>query len=76
MMILTALAVALAPILEKAREQDNRSLCQSNLRQCAIAMKLYWNDWDASLPSSKVVNGAGVKNGVCMNVALRTAIRL
>lgn len=42
--IIAILAALLLPALSKAREQANRTVCKSNLRQFGVAITLYAND--------------------------------
>lgn len=50
--IIAILAAILFPVFARAREAARKSTCQNNLKECAIALQLYWNDYDATLPSS------------------------
>lgn len=50
--IIAILAAILFPVFARAREAARKSTCQSNLKECAIAIQLYWTDYDATLPSS------------------------
>ena len=50
--IIAILAAILFPVFARAREQARKSTCQSNLKQCVIALHLYWGAYDATLPSS------------------------
>ena len=52
--IIAILAAILFPVFARAREAARKSTCQSNLKECAIALQLYWNDYDAMLPSSAI----------------------
>jgi len=51
--IIAILAAILFPVFARAREAARKSNCQSNMKECAIALQTYWNDYDATLPSSK-----------------------
>ena len=42
--IIAILAAILLPVMGRAREQARRTTCQSNLRQIAVAIKLYKQD--------------------------------
>lgn len=58
--IIAILAAILFPVFARAREAARRSTCQSNLKQCAQALKMYCDDFDNTLPSSwLVVNPTG-----------------
>lgn len=50
--ILAGQLAILMPMLESKRESDKNNTCQSNLKECVIALQLYWNDYDSTLPSS------------------------
>lgn len=50
--IIAILAAILFPVFARAREAARKSTCQSNMKECAIALQTYWNDYDATLPSS------------------------
>ena len=50
--IIAILAAILFPVFARAREAARKSTCQSNMKECAIALQTYWNDYDAMLPSS------------------------
>jgi prepilin-type N-terminal cleavage/methylation domain-containing protein len=50
--IIAILAAILFPVFARAREAARKSSCQSNLKQCAQALKMYTDDYDGTLPSS------------------------
>lgn len=52
--IIAILAAILFPVFARAREAARKSNCQNNLKECAVALQIYWNDYDATLPSSYV----------------------
>lgn len=56
--ILTFQAIVLLPVIEAAREKDRKTACLNNLKECAEAVQLYWNDWDAMLPSSAITDSS------------------
>ncbi len=56
--IIAILAAILFPVFARAREAARKSNCQSNMKECAIALQTYWNDYDATLPSSKWAQSA------------------
>lgn len=60
--IIAILAAILFPVFARAREAARKSTCQSNLKECAIALQTYWNDYDATLPCS-VPAGSTVGTG-------------
>jgi len=66
--IIAILAAILFPVFARAREAARKSTCQNNLKECAIALQVYWNDYDATLPSSGVTQAAsGVAEGAGWN---------
>jgi prepilin-type N-terminal cleavage/methylation domain-containing protein len=56
--IISILAAMLFPVFARAREAGRRTQCQSNLRQCVQALRMYCDDFDDTLPSSAVKSGA------------------
>ncbi len=48
--IISILAAMLLPALQRAREQAEKTLCQSNVRQIGVAFSLYTGDWSSFLP--------------------------
>ena len=61
--IIAILAAILFPVFARAREAARKSTCQSNLKECAIALQLYYNDYDATLPSSVVTYETAIAAG-------------
>jgi prepilin-type N-terminal cleavage/methylation domain-containing protein len=57
--IIAILAAILFPVFARAREQARKSNCQNNLKSCAVALQLYWGDYDGTLPSSAIAYGTG-----------------
>jgi prepilin-type N-terminal cleavage/methylation domain-containing protein len=55
--IIAILAALLLPALARAKESGNRSVCTSNLRQWAIALTMYLNDYSQDFPAGKIPNG-------------------
>ena len=51
--IIAVLMGILMPTLKRAREQGKRMVCQSNLKQLALATILYADENDDRLPSSE-----------------------
>ena len=49
--IIAILAGILFPVFTRARENARRTACQSNLRQLAMAMRMYASDWDGFFPA-------------------------
>ena len=64
--IIAILAAILFPVFARARENARRSSCQSNLKQIALGIKQYTQDYDEKFPlaSSELTwpdaNSAGV----------------
>ncbi len=56
--IIAILAAILFPVFARARETARKASCQSNLKQCAQALKMYVDDYDGEMPSSYRVSGA------------------
>ena len=56
--IIVVLAAVLFPMFAGEHEYPHKSTCQSNLKECAIALHTYWNDYDGHLPSSFLVSHA------------------
>src|SRR5579871_5699838 len=50
--IIAILAALLLPALAKAKERSKRIACASNLRQYALAQRMYANDSNANLPDT------------------------
>ncbi len=48
--IIAILAALLLPVLGRAKEAARRSRCASNLHQVNLAIRLYADDWNDSLP--------------------------
>ena len=48
--IIAILAAILFPVFARAREQARKTTCASNLRQLALAAKMYAQDYDDRLP--------------------------
>ena len=48
--IIAILAAILFPVFSRAREKARSAACQSNLKQIALAMKMYVSDWDERYP--------------------------
>lgn len=58
LVVLVILAAVLLPVFARTGGGARKSTCQSNLKECAIALQTYWNDYDGHLPSSAVVRGS------------------
>lgn len=48
--IIAVLAAILFPVFSRAREKARTASCQSNLKQIALAFKMYASDWDECYP--------------------------
>lgn len=56
-MALLAIVIAvLMPMYERSKEEQRKTACQDNLKKCITAAMMYWNDWDATLPSSAIAS--------------------
>jgi prepilin-type N-terminal cleavage/methylation domain-containing protein len=53
--IILVLVALIFPAYSAAQERGRQGTCASNLKQLAMAMKLYANDWDGYLPNARVV---------------------
>lgn len=58
--IIAILAAILFPVFAKAREAARKSTCQNNLKECALAIQVYWNDFDSTLPCPFIGSGGTV----------------
>jgi prepilin-type processing-associated H-X9-DG protein len=61
MAIISILAAMLLPTLQTAKEKSRRSICLSNLRQIALAMNMYADDFQDFFPTCDV-NGDNSQN--------------
>src|SRR5688572_30477323 len=52
--IIALLAAILFPVFARARENARRSSCSSNLRQIAITIKQYVQDYDSRYPQASM----------------------
>jgi len=52
--IIAILAAILFPVFARAREAARKTNCQNNIKECAVALQIYWNDYDSTLPSSAI----------------------
>lgn len=55
--IVIMVALIVAPLMPP-HEYARKSICQSNLKQCAQALKMYSDDYDGRLPSSYLISRA------------------
>ncbi|MCE5198239.1 MAG: DUF1559 domain-containing protein [Armatimonadota bacterium] len=54
--IVLVVAAILLPTFQRTHCSARMSDCQSNLKEIAIALQIYWGDYDATLPSSALVS--------------------
>jgi len=54
--IVVVVAIILFPIFASTRERPGKSKCLNNLKGCALALKLYADDYNGMLPSSYMVS--------------------
>ena len=59
--IIALLMALLLPAIQNVREAANKMICQSNLRQFAIAMHNYAGDYSSQLPPSRGFAPSGPK---------------
>ena len=57
--IIAILAAILFPVFARARENARRSSCSSNLKQIALGVKQYIQDYDEKFPLSTTTGAAG-----------------
>ncbi len=60
--IIAILAAILFPVFARAREKARQTSCLSNLKQIALGVQMYVDDYDGGLPSYRM--GAGALAGV------------
>lgn len=59
LVVLIILAAVLFPMFARTGHGEARkSTCQSNLKECAVGLHVYTNDYDGCLPSSALVRGS------------------
>jgi len=68
--IIAILAGLIFPVFAKAKEKANDGVCQSNLKQIGIALRMYIGDHDGRLPTAAINGGTYV-----YNTATREAMR-
>jgi len=56
--IIAILAAILFPVFARAREKARQASCQSNLKQLALAMLMYAQDYDERFPGSLIAHNA------------------
>lgn len=70
--IIGILAAILIPVVSSAREQSRRSVCQSNLRQLAMAGILYVNDHEGFFPERGQISNPWTTGGNPRTIDPRT----
>ena len=60
--IIAILAAILFPVFAQAREKARQANCISNFRQLGLAMNMYLQDWDETLPRMRFQT---IKGPVC-----------
>ena len=55
LVVLVILVAVMLPVILPPHEYRYTSTSQKNLKQCAVALQLYWSDYDGHLPSSALV---------------------
>ncbi len=55
--IIAILAAILFPVFAQAREKARQTMCLSNARQMGIAVNMYLQDWDETLPTVRMMWG-------------------
>lgn len=61
--IIAILAAILFPVFARARENARRASCQSNLRQMALGMEQYKQDYDSKFPMASTSSPIGTPPG-------------
>jgi prepilin-type N-terminal cleavage/methylation domain-containing protein/prepilin-type processing-associated H-X9-DG protein len=61
--IITLLAAILFPVFSRARESARRASCQSNLKQLALGMTMYAQDYDETFPAEDGTTYHGLDEG-------------
>jgi hypothetical protein len=56
--LVVAVITVLMPVVAQQSDPSEKATCQSNLKQCAQALKMYADDYDNVLPSSCLVGHA------------------
>ena len=52
--IIAILAAILFPVFARAREKSRQAACLSNVKQINLAIQMYAQDWDESIPSAAI----------------------
>jgi prepilin-type N-terminal cleavage/methylation domain-containing protein len=66
--IIAILAAMLFPVFARAREQARKSSCSSNLKQVALACRMYVQDYDERYPATKpIILAAGLTGDLGYN---------
>lgn len=67
--IIAVLAAILFPVFAKARENARRASCQSNLKQIALSMLMYGQDYDGRFPTARLHSTVGFTKDMPMGWA-------
>jgi prepilin-type processing-associated H-X9-DG protein len=57
--LIPVMAAIVFPVFARAREAARRSTCQTNMKEIAMALKIYADDWDGVLPCSALNKTSG-----------------
>ena len=60
--IIAILAAILFPVFSRARAKARQAACQSNMKQLGLAMTMYSQDYDSTLPMYSMLFGNGADN--------------
>ncbi len=63
--VIAILMALLMPVLHRVREQGQRAVCLSNVKQLAVAWNLYADDHDDRIVSGNTTPGAHNRDGAC-----------
>src|SRR4028119_227565 len=73
--IIAILAAILFPVFARARENARRSSCQSNLKQIALGIKQYTQDYDELFPNQINPNASSARPPVAWADAIQPYIK-
>jgi prepilin-type N-terminal cleavage/methylation domain-containing protein/prepilin-type processing-associated H-X9-DG protein len=59
--IIAILAAILFPVFAKAREKARQTSCLSNVKQFALGIMMYAQDYDETMPMSTTINATGAR---------------
>ena len=60
--VIAILAAILFPVFAQAREKARQTACLSNMRQMSMAVQMYTQDYDESLPLAATATATGFLN--------------